>query len=156
MTNEQAELLEIYRSTPVILRALLRNVPDASLRAGGEGEEAWSAVEIICHLRDAEERAFERVRRIRDEERPFLKAYDQAALARESRYHEQSLPDALAAFIRLRQEQTSTLEQLGDDDWSRVGLHEESGEVTIESITAHMAAHDVIHLAQLARRIAPA
>ncbi len=149
----RAEILDVYRSTPTTLRALLRDLPDALARQRGAGAEAWSIVEVVCHLRDAEVRALERVRRMRDEERPRLAAYDQAALAAEEGYQEQSLPAALAAFERARAEHVATLEALDPAGWERVGLHEEVGEISITDLAAHMAAHDAVHLAQIARRI---
>lgn len=153
MTNNQAELLNIYRSTPAVLRALLRNVPDATTRVTGQGEEAWSIVEIICHMRDAEAKVLERVRKMRDEDKPFLEAYDQAELAEQSAYRDQSLDDALESFIRIREEQIGELEVLDEAQWARTGMHEEAGETSIEDLTMHMAAHDVVHLAQISRRV---
>jgi hypothetical protein len=147
------ELLDIYRATPDTLQALLCQVPEDEVRVGGSDEDAWSVVEIVCHLRDTEERALERVRRMLNEDHPAIPAYDQAALAEESGYRDQSLGDALATFLRIRAEQLALLEGLAPAEWERGGSHEESGEITVESLTAHMAAHDAIHLAQIARRI---
>lgn len=155
MFNERAELLDVYRATPTTLRALVRGLPDEVIRAPGdeEGEAGWSIVEIVCHLRDAEERVIERVRRMRDEDHPTLAGYDQAVLADESNYQHQSFTRALAAFDRLRGEQITILEALDHAGWQRAGLHEEVGEITIQQLTAHMAAHDAVHLAQIARGI---
>ena len=153
MTDDQSELLNIYRSTPTALRALLSKVPDATARTTGQGEEAWSIVEIVCHLRDAEAKVLERLNLMRDQENPFLAAYDQAAVAEASGYRTQSLDDALADFIRLRQEQISILEAFDEAQWVRTGMHEEAGQITIQGQTMHIAAHDVVHLAQIGRRI---
>lgn len=160
MFDAHAEILDVYRSTPATLRALVRGLPDEVIRAGsaqpgtiGSAEEEWSIVEVVCHLRDAEERVIERIHRMRDENRPLLAAYDQAQLAREANYRHQSLIRALGAFERLRREQIALLEGLDDAGWQRVGLHEETGEITIEQLAAHTAAHDAMHLGQIARRI---
>ena len=160
-TSEQSqdryhdELLDTYRATPTTLRALLRQVEadEASARVGGSDEQVWSVVEIVCHLRDAEGHTLERVRAMRDEDHPILAAWDQEVLAEESGYRDQSLADAFAEFERLRAEQTALLADLSAEQWQRPGLHEEDGPMTIESLTAHMAAHDAIHLAQISRRI---
>ena len=153
MTDDQMELLNIYRSTPTALRALLRKVPDTTARSTGEGEDAWSIVEIVCHLRDAEARVLERLQLMRDQDNPFLTAYDQAAVAEDSGYRTQSLDEALAAFMQLRQEQISILEAFDEAQWARTGMHEEAGQITIQGQTMHIAAHDVVHLAQIGRRI---
>ncbi|HET9015523.1 MAG TPA: DinB family protein [Thermomicrobiaceae bacterium] len=155
MFDERAELIEVYRGVPSVLRALLRGLPDEALRARGQGagEEEWSVVEVVCHLRDAEERSLARVRRMRDEDRPALPGYDQAELARTSNYRDQSVIRALERFARLRAEHVALLEALAPEDWERCGEHEESGEITVTQLTAHMARHDAIHLAQIARQI---
>ena len=149
----RAELLAVYGATPTTLAALLRQAREDEVRAGGQDEEAWSIVEVVCHLRDAEARVLERVRTMLEEERPQLAAYDQAALAESANYRTQSLPEAYTDFARLRAEQLALLSALTPAQWERGGLHEESGPITIESLTAHMAAHDAIHLAQIARRL---
>jgi len=153
MTDDQMELLNIYRATPDALRALISKVPDITARATGEGEDAWSIVEIVCHLRDAEAKVLERLKLMLNEEHPFLAAYDQAAVAEDSGYRSQSLDEALAAFLALRQEQTGILERLDANQWARSGQHEEQGRITIQGQTMHIAAHDVVHLAQIGRRI---
>jgi hypothetical protein len=153
MTDDQMELLNIYRATPDALRALVSKVPDTTARATGEGEDAWSIVEIVCHLRDAEAKVLERLKLMLNEDNPYLPAYDQAALAEESTYRSQSLDEALASFVALRQEQVGILETLDTDQWARTGDHEEAGQITIQGQTMHIAAHDVVHLAQIGRRI---
>jgi hypothetical protein len=152
MFEEREELIEAYRAMPVTLRVLVREVSDELLRDGGSSEE-WSIIEVICHLRDAEERALARVRRISQEDRPLLEAYDPAELARTARYRGQKLEAALTAFVDARARHTALLESAEDRLWSRIGIHEEVGEVSVQQLTAHMTGHDAIHLAQIARRI---
>lgn len=147
------ELLEVYGHNLTTLRTLIRDLPDDVIRLQGEGSELWSILEIICHLRDTEQRAFDRVKLMTTEDRPFLSGYDPDTVARESDYQSQSLDDALNAFEQLRREQITFLEHLEDDQWSRTAEHEEVGEITVQSLTTHMAAHDCVHMAQISRRI---
>jgi hypothetical protein len=156
MFQEREELLEVYRSTPVTLSVLVRNVTDRALRTGGDGDEGWSIIEVVCHLRDAEERSFARVKRMCEEDRPRLEAYDPAELAQASGYRQQPLDVALAAFGEARAQHTAFLESADDSRWARVGIHEEIGEISVQQLTSHMAAHDAIHLAQISRRISGA
>ncbi len=150
--DERAELIETYRATPVTLRALVRGIDDEQARQRPTAGE-WSIVEVVAHLGDAEERAHERVRRMIEEEHPFLPAYDPAALAEQRNYRSMSLAQALERFERLRAEHVATLARLDAAGWQRRGQHEETGAITVESLTRHMAAHDAIHLAQIARII---
>lgn len=153
MIDTRAELREALAATPTILRALLRDLPDEMVRVGGEGADAWSIAEVVCHLRDVEQRILDRVRQIRDEDRPWLSAFDQEAQAEAARYRDQSLTGALQTFVHLRAEQLAQLESLQPSEWERIGVHEEAGEITIEQLIAHIAVHDSVHLAQIARRI---
>ena len=152
MYDECAELLDVYRATPVILEALLRDLPPAAVRTAPDGA-GWSIVEVVAHLGDTEERALERVRRMVHEDDPELPGYDEAALAVERRYREMDLGEALQRFVALRAEQVAELAGLAREDWARTGRHREVGAITVQSLTAHMAAHDAVHLAQIARLI---
>jgi len=151
MTDAQRELLGMYRATPDILRGLTRGLTDDDARTGGEGSDSWSPVEIVCHLRDAEERSMARTRMMRDEDRPALIGYDENELAEQGRYREQSLTAVVEELIRLREEHIRELEALTEDQWSREGEHNQMGTLSIQSITHHMAFHDAVHLAQLGR-----
>lgn len=74
MYDTVRDLLDAFQSTPESLAALLRGHSEAESRAARGGDENWSVVEVVCHLRDAEERAIERMRQMRDEDNPFLAA----------------------------------------------------------------------------------
>lgn len=152
MTDAQRELLGMYRATADILRGLTRGMSDDDGRIGGEGDDRWSPVEIVCHLRDAEERSLARTRMMRDEDRPALIGYDENVLAEQGRYREQSLAAVTAEFIRLREEHIRELEALSEAQWAREGEHNQMGTLSIQSITHNMAFHDAVHLAQLGRR----
>jgi radical SAM superfamily enzyme YgiQ (UPF0313 family) len=146
-----AELIEINLATPVVLRALVRGLdPDAARRAG-EGE--WAVVQVVAHLADAEERAVERVRLMSTEDAPEIFAYDQEALADERGYLQMELGEQLDRFDRLRAERATLLSALAPADWQRTARHSDYGPITIHDLTAHMAKHDAVHLAQVARLV---
>ena len=107
MYNEPRELIASYRSMPVILAALVQDLDDAV--ATLQADTDWSVGEVICHLLDGEQRTYERIIRIRDEDRPSLALY----------------PDDDARL----------LEKLEPDAWGRTGLHEIEGELSILDIT---------------------
>ena len=154
MYDTVRDLLDAFQSTPDSLAALLRDHLEAETRAARGGEENWSVVEVVCHLRDAEERAIERMRKMRDEHNPFLAAYDQARWAVERNYASEQIRAALAKFLDLRSQHLNELRALSPAAWERTGQHEEQGQITIASQTLHMVCHDAIHLAQIARQLA--
>jgi len=66
------------------------------------------------------------------------------------------LIDLLDRFARLRGENVATLEgfRLSDADLAREGLHPELGRVTLRQLLATWVAHDLGHVAQVARVMA--
>src|SRR5690348_5024970 len=102
MYNIPADLLDAFRAAPAIFEALLRGCTQEQAAAARGGDEGWSVVEVVCHLRDAEERGLERMRAMRDQEEPFLPGYDQDQWARERNYAAADLRAALGALLRFR------------------------------------------------------
>ncbi len=154
MTPQQQELIAKYRAVPDILHGLIAGISDDDGRVAGAGDDAWSVVEIVCHLRDAETRSIDRTRRMRDEAHPTLLGYDEQELARLGQYRDQSLAEVTASFVALRAVHASELEALGEQEWSSGATHNQMGELTIQTITHHMTFHDAVHLAQIGRRVA--
>jgi hypothetical protein len=148
------DLLDAFRATPATLEALLRDCTQERAAAARGGDEDWSVVEVICHLRDAEERGLERMRAMRDHDEPFIPAFDQEQWAHERNYAAADLRAALAAFLRFRAQHVAELAALSPDAWERAGRHEEQGRITISSHTLHLVSHDAIHTAQVARQLA--
>jgi phytoene dehydrogenase-like protein len=153
MYNIPKDLLDAYRAAPATLEHLLRDCTQEQAQQARGGDEDWSVVEVVCHLRDAEERALERMRAMRDQDNPFFPAYDQEVWARERNYASTNLRDALQAFLQFRQQHVAELEALPPRDWERPGRHEEQGQISITAQTLHMVAHDSMHAAQIARQL---
>ena len=156
MYDTSRDLLDGFRAAPTVFEALLRDCTQEQAQAARGGDENWSVVEVVCHLRDAEERGLERTRAMRDGAAPFLPAYDQDVWARERNYAAADLREALAAFLRFRAQHIAALEALPPTAWERPGEHEEQGRITIHAQILHLVAHDTIHAAQIARQLGQA
>jgi hypothetical protein len=153
MYNTPQDLLDALRATPDTIQALLYGVTHAQAAVARGGDENWSVVEVVCHLRDAEERALERMRSMRDLLDPVMAGYDQARWAVERNYAATDLRVALSAFLLLRATHVTELAGLNPEQWERTGQHVELGSITITSHTLHMVSHDAIHSAQIARQL---
>lgn len=149
MFDVRSELLEAYVSTPVTLRALVTRVDSALLKRQPSPDE-WSIIEIVAHLADAEEMVIKRIERMLTENDPALPAYNPEDLAGARGYRTRDLNEELDRFTAVRTSLTARLGDIDDDGWQRTGQHEEVGEITVQDMTAHMVAHDAIHLAQIA------
>ncbi len=153
MYDQHRELIEALNSTPETLKGLLSQVAVEQARSAKGGDENWSVVEVICHLRDAEEISLQRVQTIRDQDHPKIASYDQEALARERNYRAADPYTALEAFTSFRKLHITVLSALSAEEWERSGEFEAFGQVTISTHTVHKLYHDSIHCAQIARQL---
>jgi hypothetical protein len=153
MYNTTHDLLDALRVTPDTLTGLLAGVTQEQARVAKGGDENWSVVEVLCHLRDAEEYGLQRDILMRDRDNPDILPWDQEKLALERNYAAQNLRAVLAEFIALRQQRVAVLEGLSPEGWKRTGNHREIGAIDIFSHVLHMVSHDAIHCAQIARQI---
>jgi hypothetical protein len=153
MYNTTQEVIDSYRAAPEIYTALLADCTQEQAQAARGGDEGWSVVEVMCHMRDAEEVALMRMRAMRDNDNPRVAGYDQEAWARERNYAASDLQEALDAFLKLRAQHVTELEALSKEDWERPGEHSEYGRITLMGHALHMAYHDVAHAAQIARQL---
>jgi uncharacterized damage-inducible protein DinB len=146
------EALPVLRSTPAVLRSLLWGVPDPWVR-GTEGPDTWSPFDIVGHLIHGERTDWiprlELVL-VHGEERPFT-PFDRFAQFEASRG--KSLHELLDTFAELRAANLARLEsrRLSREDFQRRGRHPELGPVTLEELLATWVAHDLSHVAQVAR-----
>ena len=147
--------IAILERTPGTLRALLYGLPPAWIDAA-EGPETWSPYVIVGHLIHGERTDWVPRARIilaQGPERRF-EPYDRFAQFRES--EGKSLRELLDEFARLRAGNVATLAgwDLSDAQLQLEGEHPEFGRVTLRQLLATWVAHDVSHVAQIARVMA--
>ena len=149
------EATAILARTPATLDALLRGLPDGWIGAN-EGGETWSPFDVIGHLIHGEQTDWLPRARIileRGDARPF-DTFDRFAQFRASQGR--TLSELLDEFAAMRSENLRELaaRALTDADLDRRGLHPELGPVTMRQLLATWVAHDLDHLAQIARVLA--
>lgn len=149
------DTIALLGSTPAALNGLLRNVPEVWTRRS-EGENTWTAFEVVGHLIYADRTDWmPRARMILQfgDTRPF-EPFDRAGHKQEVR--DKSLPQLLDDFARLRSEKVAELRSLNlqPQDLERRGKHPALGGVTLSQLLATWAAHDLTHLHQISRIMA--
>jgi hypothetical protein len=146
----QTDPLVVLSRTPSELRQFLDSVPpDASTRPEAPGK--WSIRDVVQHLADAELVGGFRLRLVLAQDRPPLTGYDQDLWATRLRYSEVAIADALDQFLALRKANLRLWSSLEPADLTRVGLHSERGEESLDHLRRLYAGHDLMHLRQLAR-----
>jgi hypothetical protein len=150
-----ADAIAVLSRTPATLNALLRGLPNVWVR-GNEGQDTWSAFDIMGHLIVGERTDWiPRLRIILEhgEARQF-DPFDRLAQFEESQG--KSLDQLLDDFARLRKENPAALQTLNlrHEDWTRRGKHPSPGVVTLSELAATWAVHDLTHIHQLSRVMA--
>jgi hypothetical protein len=149
------ETISLLARTPAVLNALLRDLPE-TWTFRNEGENTWSAFDVVGHLIHGERTDWmTRARMVLEsgESRTF-EPFDRLAQERESRG--KSLEQLLDEFSRLRSENLSELRamDLRQEDLELRGRHPALGVVTLSELLATWAIHDLTHLHQLSRVMA--
>jgi len=146
------DALPVLSRTPAVLRSLLADLPESWTRAT-EGPDTWSPYDIVGHLIHGE-RTDWMVRAelllTYGETRPFA-PFDRFAQFEAS--HGKTLHELLDTFAGLRAANLVRLESLGltRSDLERRGRHPELGPCTLGELLATWVAHDLSHIAQIAR-----
>lgn len=147
------EPLEVMAELLPWLDARVRGLPEAVLREP-EAPGKWSVIQVIQHLADSDLVAGYRTRMIVAETQPPLPGYDQDQWAREFRYREVALTDALDQLRSLRAANLRLWGSLTTDQLERVGIHSERGPESAGHVLRLMGAHDLVHRRQIDRILA--
>lgn len=152
---QPAGLIDRLERFPPVLRAAALCAHPADARWSPSSAN-WSIIEIARHLLDEEREDF----RVRlgltlaglSEWPPI----DPAGWAVSRRYHEAELAHTLDEFEKERAASVSWLRSLGRPDqvaWDTTVHHPRFGSATAASLLAAWAAHDALHLRQIAKRL---
>ncbi len=155
MEHNLQDTMSLLSRTPATLDALLRDLPETwPLR--NEGENTWSAFDVVGHLIHGERTDWmPRARTILQfGETKSFQPFDRWGQVRES--EGKSLGQLLDEFARLRKENLDELRALNlpQEDLQRRGRHPALGVVTLSELLATWAAHDLTHLHQVSRVLA--
>jgi hypothetical protein len=84
------------------------------------------------------------------EDRPLMEVVDQNRLADENDYLNQDAQAALHDFQILREETVRLLNSAAVADWSRLGVHQADGAMTVEQlVNRQINGNDINHLTQM-------
>jgi hypothetical protein len=93
----------------------------------------------------------DRIRLILTQDRPAIVGYDQDVWVGSLHGGDDDLGDVLARQAALRQATLGLLLGTSAEQRARVGIHAERGEESVERTYRLLAAHDLVHLDQIAR-----
>jgi DinB superfamily len=146
--------LKLQAEAPKKIERLLKRVPPAKLRkrpAPGK----WSIAEIIAHMADTEIVGGFRMRFILGAPGTPIQGFDQDVWVEALHYNKRDTRKALEQFRVLRETNLAMLKSLTPEQWKHHGIHSERGEESIETIVRMFAGHDINHIQQIERILAP-
>lgn len=119
----------------------------------GPDESSWSIVEIVAHMADEEMSDF-RVRlgqTLRDPTEKWS-PIDPEGWARERNYQGRDLDQTVDQFVAERRRSVAWLRTITEPQWDNAYSHR-SGAISAGDLLASWAAHDALHLRQIAKRL---
>lgn len=149
MDGIDASALVILEETPEALRRLVKRVPDEVVIE--PRDDGWSARDALGHVLDVEEGVIPvRIRRIIEEDRPFIRSIDAPARLEAGGYRNRTVSSLLDELTKRRTTNVDWLRSLTQAQLARAGDHDEAGEITAGDIAHQWAYHDLMHLKQIA------
>jgi hypothetical protein len=142
-------------ATPRRLSALFVALEPELHRVRPDGH-GFAFAEHLWHLADLETEAFQvRLRRMLDEDAPFLADFDGVAAARSRDYLALDPAEGLRRFTAARARTLEAFSRLRGAEWGRLGEQQGAGTMSLAELPSRMLAHDLEHLCQL-RGLLPA
>lgn len=146
--------IKVLSATPRKLASLTKGVSAARLRKRPEPHK-WSAAEILAHLADAELVIGWRVRLILGAPGTPIQAFDQDSWVTALHYDKRDPRLSLAQMRAVREANVALYKSLTPEQWKHFGMHSERGQESVEHIVRMIAGHDINHIQQIERILAP-
>lgn len=155
MSNaEGLEPMKVQANTPKRLERLIKGISAAKLRKRPQPNK-WSVAEIIAHLADVEIVVGWRLRLILGAPGTPITAFDQDSWVTALHYDKRDPKKDVAQHRVLREANLAMLKTLTPEQWKQFGMHSERGQESIEHIVRMIAGHDLNHIQQIERILAP-
>jgi hypothetical protein len=142
--NSRADRIDAYLAAPQALRRAVAGMSRDQLVARPVAGK-WSTLEVVCHVVDSDQISSHRMKRVIAEERPLLIGYNESLFTASLFYHDRDLDFELNLLDALRAQLAAVLRRLPDSAWSRDGVHNERGLLTLgdylDGITDHVHHH---------------
>ncbi|MFY9234046.1 MAG: DinB family protein [Fimbriimonadaceae bacterium] len=146
-------LLLALQTTPRVLRRIIAPFPG--------GYPVWDIVvpgrftarEHIAHLADWEEVFYERAAKTIEQDQPDIPNPDETEMAIERGFAVADPHERLEIFRERRARLVALFRELGEEQWSRAGMHPKNGPMTLEAQAVHILGHDGYHLDYLVRHL---
>ena len=152
---ERKILIENLRQLPGQLRAALRGLTPAQLTTHFLANE-WTVAQNVHHLADSHMNAFLRMKLVLTEDHPPVKPYSPDAWAALADGSQLPLEPSLILLDGLHARMIALLAAVQPEQWERVAVHPENGEISLDRMLKIYGMHGIAHLKQIAEALAAA
>jgi len=147
--GDRSRLIERYRAGSDEVDRALQGITADELDRRPPEPDGWTAREVAHHLADSEAMAYTRLRRLVADVEPVIHGYDEPVWARRLHYDDRPIEPSLAVVRAVRAASLQLLEALTPDEWSRTGVHSESGPYSVDRWLEIYAGHCHDHADQI-------
>lgn len=153
--SEIQAVLTVLSETPQHIARIARGLSEQQLHRK-PAPDAWSAHEIVAHLRACAEVWGHSINRMLAEDHPTIRYVSPRGWIKKTDYLQQSFDDTLQAFSQQRVVLVRRLSKLSARGWARGATFTGTTlgrEATVLSYATRVADHEVRHLDQLRRTV---
>jgi hypothetical protein len=153
MNEERRGQIEQMRQAPDEMAALVQNLSETELTTVyilGE----WTVAQNVHHIAEAQSVAYFRFKVMALGDHPTVTPFNQDDFARTPESTSADIADSLAMLRAVNRRWARLAESLRDEQWERVGLHPEAGEISPASIFPYYANHTQVHINQIRQTLA--
>jgi hypothetical protein len=144
--SDHAQRIDAIRQFPEKLAKLVEGLTPEQLTTAYNAPE-WTIAQNVHHVADSHMNSFIRFRLLITEENPTIRGYNQVDWAKLVDSQDADISSSLAILRGLHQRWVQMLETI--TDWSRPGIHPESGPISLDSLLTTYANHGEGHLKQI-------
>ena len=147
-------MISNLRKSYQILGMVLDGITQEQAETIRDGDDGWTILEIMCHLRDYQEIFMGRAEQMLKEDNPAITPFDadaREAMIIEREYAKQNLLAVFNDYVATRHHFIALVESLDDADLDRIGTHPMTGTIAVATPIFHTTLHDADHTEQIAR-----
>lgn len=153
MNAEQQTYLTTLREFPTKIRKMVGRLSAETLTTNYIPDE-WTVAQVVHHCADSHINSYIRLKLILTEDQPPLKPYREAVWGEFVDGKSADLTHTLALLDGLHHRWVTTFENVTADQWSRTGIHQADGEVSVADLLRLYHNHCNAHIDQIERVLA--
>ena len=147
-SNQVSDLLHRLAGIPARIGRAVAMLSDLDQHLVSS-DDAWSAAQILAHLRASDDILAHRLYAILTRDNPVLPGYDERRWAEIAGYRQADLELLLKVFVLRRAELVTMLRHVAMEDWQRFGQHEITGTISLFQVATSLLEHEEEHCVQL-------